>query len=177
MTFSRAGSEGGGTVGDIVLFEVAKQRYGLPVSHVREVLPLATITPLPGAPEGLMGLLRVRGSLLPVVDLRRRLGLSAARPALGQCIVVMMPEAGGVGLLVDGAYGITSGHSIPVQEAASTGAQLLNRVVLTSGEMVAVLDARAVIGLDLQGFLPAVAMSSGTTPQGVDSEPDASGAG
>ncbi|MHB8619624.1 MAG: chemotaxis protein CheW [Chloroflexota bacterium] len=142
--------------GDLLVFDVADQHYGLPVREVREVLPRASLTPLPGSPPGLIGLLRLRGALLPVVDLRQCLGLAATSPRIGQCIVVTSLDVADVGFLVDAARGI-----VPGGLGASSGAerpgrgQILREVAMTSGEVVAVLDARAALGAELEGFLPA----------------------
>lgn len=57
-------------------FEVAERRFALPLLHVREVLRAVAITPLPEAPAVIEGIIDVRGRLVPVVDVRSRLGLS-----------------------------------------------------------------------------------------------------
>ena len=58
-----------------VSFELAGQRYALPILDVQEVLNIAMIEPVPGAPEGVLGVLNLRGSIVTVLDLRHRLGL------------------------------------------------------------------------------------------------------
>jgi purine-binding chemotaxis protein CheW len=62
---------------DVLVFEVAGQRYGLFAREVREVLRAAAITSLPEAPAVVEGILNVRGAVLPVYDLRARFGLPA----------------------------------------------------------------------------------------------------
>jgi purine-binding chemotaxis protein CheW len=60
---------------DIVVFEAGGQRYGLPAADVREVLRAAALTPLPGAPAVIEGVLNVRGAIVTVLDLRARFRL------------------------------------------------------------------------------------------------------
>ena len=60
---------------EFLIFEVAGQRHGLPLSYVREVLQAVTVTALPGAPAYVEGVINVRGSVFPVIDLRAQLGL------------------------------------------------------------------------------------------------------
>lgn len=60
---------------EILLCEVAARRFGLPCSAIRELLPAVAITPLPGAPAFVDGVINVRGSLIPVYDLAARFGL------------------------------------------------------------------------------------------------------
>lgn len=59
----------------LVVFAVGDLRCALPVSAVREILPAATVVPLPGAPALISGALDLRGAVLPVVSMRRKLGL------------------------------------------------------------------------------------------------------
>jgi purine-binding chemotaxis protein CheW len=63
-----------------LLFEAASQTFALPAHEVRQVLRMAAVTPVPGAPAALRGVLDVRGTLVPVVDVRVRLGLPSRPP-------------------------------------------------------------------------------------------------
>jgi purine-binding chemotaxis protein CheW len=60
----------------MVVFRAGEARCGLPVAAVAEILPAAAVTALPGAPPVVLGALDVRGEVLPVVSLRRKLGLA-----------------------------------------------------------------------------------------------------
>ena len=69
---------------DLLVFRLAGEQYALPVPDVAEVVPRASLTRLPGAPDGILGMLRLRGALLPVVDLRTRLGLPPVTSRVSQ---------------------------------------------------------------------------------------------
>lgn len=87
----------------VVAVTLAGDAYGLPAAAVRRVMPAPDVlTRVPGAPDDLAGILSLRDGVLPVLDLRRRLGLPAAASAGRRLVVV---EAGGAraGLLIDGA--------------------------------------------------------------------------
>ena len=60
---------------DILIFELDKHRYGLPLSDVQEVLHAVTIAPLPKAPTIVEGVINVRGTVIPVLNIRKRFGL------------------------------------------------------------------------------------------------------
>lgn len=64
---------------EIVVFAVGERRVGVPASVVRELIRAVAVTYLPGAPRGVDGVIDVRGTLVPVVDLSERLGI-AVRP-------------------------------------------------------------------------------------------------
>lgn len=60
---------------EILIFEIAASRYGVPAAKVRELLRAVSVTPLPNAPRFVEGIINVRGELIPVVDLAARFGL------------------------------------------------------------------------------------------------------
>ena len=62
---------------DVVTFTIDDRRLALRSAAVQEVLRAVAITPLPGAPTAIEGIIDVRGAIVPVYDLRRRLGLPA----------------------------------------------------------------------------------------------------
>lgn len=60
---------------EIVEFMLAHERYGIESSYVREVYPIKDITPLPGVPSFVLGLINMRGHILSVIDLKKFFGL------------------------------------------------------------------------------------------------------
>jgi len=60
---------------EIVVFAVGERTVGVPASTVREILRAVAFTPLLGAPAGVDGVIDLRGTLVPVIDLSARLGL------------------------------------------------------------------------------------------------------
>ena len=60
---------------EVLLFELNQQRYALPLSGVMELTRACAVQALPKAPELVLGVLNLRGVVVPVVDLRRRLAL------------------------------------------------------------------------------------------------------
>src|SRR5712691_7666095 len=141
---------------DLLVFSLGKQYFALPVGQVSTVVPRATLTPLPGAPADLIGLLRLRGALCPVIDIRARLGLSMAEAHIGECIVVMHTAAFGIGLLVEGIEGVVAPPNDPVDKQTPVEVdRLIRGVVEVAGQVVALLDAEAVVGNDVRTYLAA----------------------
>jgi purine-binding chemotaxis protein CheW len=141
---------------DLLVFNLGQQQFALPVGQVSSVVPRATLTPLPGAPADLIGLLRLRGALCPVIDIRARLGVSAAAPHIGECIVVLHTTTFRLGLLVDGIEDVVAA-AMGTHETSVTGDRLIRGVLEVSGQVVAVLDAEAAVGNDVRAYLAATA--------------------
>jgi purine-binding chemotaxis protein CheW len=85
-----------------VTFALAGESFGLPVTHVQEILRVAGITRVPHAPHPVRGVTNMRGKVLPVVDLRVRLGLSEKEIDDHARILVVSSKGRYLGLLVDG---------------------------------------------------------------------------
>jgi purine-binding chemotaxis protein CheW len=88
-------------VTQFVVFRIAGSEYGLPVGNVGEILRMVAIAPVPEAPEWLPGVINLRGRVIPVIDLRTRLGLP--REPVGLNTPIIVAETGGqmVGLVAD----------------------------------------------------------------------------
>lgn len=142
--------------GDLVVFEVAGHRYALPVTRVHEIAPRAALTPLPGAPAALAGVLRLRGGLLPIVDLRVRLGRPAVAPRISHRIVVALVGRSGVGFLVDAVHGLVTLAAGTDQESVDS-TQLICRIVETADGVLTVLNAGAAVGAEVAAFYAGIA--------------------
>jgi purine-binding chemotaxis protein CheW len=84
----------------IVNFTVDNINYGVPVEQVREVRDMQSVTPVPGAPSYVEGVTNLRGQIITVFDLRKRLGLPEKKGA-GEKILVIDLDKSAVGVVVD----------------------------------------------------------------------------
>lgn len=101
-----AGSRGRGAAEAVeertfVSFRLDREEFGLPVASVREVLRVGELTRVPQAPPHIRGVTNVRGSILPVVEVRTRIGLAPLDPGPAARIVVLEVGERALGLLVD----------------------------------------------------------------------------
>lgn len=86
---------------EYVIFELAGEHYAVDVSPVEEILRMAEITEVPHAPSFVEGIMNFRGNVMAVIDLRRRLGLSASEHTKNTRIMAVSLEAATVGMIVD----------------------------------------------------------------------------
>jgi chemotaxis-related protein WspB len=73
----------------VLLFEVARQRYGLDVSQIIEVVPAVRLRPIPGVPPYVAGIMQYRGALAPVLDVSRLLCGTPAAPRFSTRLVMV----------------------------------------------------------------------------------------
>ena len=102
-------AEGTGEVGagwEVLEFVLGGERYGVELGCVREVFSVREITPVPGVPDFVVGILNVRGQVVVVVDLRKFFGLP--KVGISDLNKVLFVAAGGreMGWLADGIMGV-----------------------------------------------------------------------
>ena len=86
----------------LIVFGISGQHYGMNVSEVAEVIRMVAIDDMPGSPDWMLGLVNLRGTVLPIVDLRCRLGIEAEPIGLTTPIIVTRDKGlGRIGLIVD----------------------------------------------------------------------------
>lgn len=91
-----------------VVFSLDDQHYGLDIMSVREIRMMQQITYLPGAPAYVSGVINLRGSIVPVCDLRARFNAGKTAVSPGHAIVIVSIDNRAIGLLVDEVLDILS---------------------------------------------------------------------
>jgi purine-binding chemotaxis protein CheW len=86
---------------DILIFSLEKQQYGLRLDNVREIVRAVAVTPLPGAPPAIAGIISIRGTIVPVFDLRVRFGLPARQLGPSEHFIVAVAQSRTAALRVD----------------------------------------------------------------------------
>jgi purine-binding chemotaxis protein CheW len=87
--------------GQWATFFLAKEQFAVPVEDVQEVMLSQPLTPVPLAPEMIVGLLNLRGAIMPAIDLRTRLGFERVPPNASQKLLVLKTNEGLVSIVVD----------------------------------------------------------------------------
>lgn len=85
----------------LVVFELGDESYGVDISRVQDINRMQEITEIPHAPESVVGVINLRGRVIPVIDLRKRFGLPAAPNTKDTRIVVVHMEHNLIGMIVD----------------------------------------------------------------------------
>ena len=87
--------------GQWATFFLAREQFAVPVEDVQEVLLSQPLTPVPLAPAQIVGLLNLRGAVMPAIDLRTRLGFEHRAASEGQKFLVLKTNEGLVTIVVD----------------------------------------------------------------------------
>jgi Chemotaxis signal transduction protein len=107
---------------ELIAFRIGDQEFSVNIMSVREIRGWTPATPIPHAPDYVMGVINLRGAVLPIVDLAKRLGMKPAEPTARHVIIVAQVRTRVIGLLVDAVSDIltvTDENIQPVPEVSS----------------------------------------------------------
>jgi purine-binding chemotaxis protein CheW len=128
----------------LVSFALDREEYGIPVTQVREVIRVAEITRVPQAPAHVRGVANLRGRILPVVELRSRLGLEPAVLTPRSRILVVEVGDRVLGLLVDAVLQVAKvpleSVAPPPEEVLSADSDYLSGVARWNGRLIILLE-------------------------------------
>lgn len=104
-----------------VTFRLGNETYGLNVMQVREVLRYTEISPVPGAPSYVIGIINLRGNVVTVIDTRERFGLQTTEVTDDTRIVILESDNQVVGILVDSVAEVVYLKASEIETAPNVG--------------------------------------------------------
>lgn len=134
---------------ELLSFRLGAEEYAVMVDEVREVLKRRELTEVPNTPEHILGVMSLRGTMLTVIDLGRRLGLAPAVQDERTRIIVVSSDEEDVGLLVDrvtGVLKVLADAIKPPPENVEQGAEFLRGIVRKDDRLVILLDLVKAVG-------------------------------
>jgi purine-binding chemotaxis protein CheW len=135
---------------EMLSFRLGSEEYVLPVEDVREVLKSRELTIIPNSPLHVLGVTSIRGAVLPVIDLGRRLGLPPAVRDEKARIIIISPDDEEAGILVDRVTGVVrlSPDAIrPAPETVEQGAEFLKGIARKDDRLYILLDLHKAVGV------------------------------
>ncbi len=147
---SGAAARGGAVaLSELLAFWVADEEYAVPIVEVQEIIKVPTITSVPRVAPAVLGITSLRGTIVPVVDLRQLLGLEAAAPTRAARILVVRGDDDPVGFLVDRVSSVVRLGAEAIEPVPRTmqreALQLLAGVGKEGERMLILLELAAVL--------------------------------
>lgn len=126
----------------LVLLTVDGQTYALHLEAVDRILRMVQITPLPGAPFAVKGVINVQGELVPVVSIRKRLGLAPRGVGVSDSLVVARARTRRIAIIAESVLGVVERPADAVVSAGdiARGIQPIEGVLKTSDGLVLIHD-------------------------------------
>ncbi len=142
-------SEATGTM-QIVTFNLAEEIYGIEITKVREIILMCDITRVPQTPHYVKGLINLRSTVIPVIDLRTRFGLPDDNQTTDSRIMVINVGTKTLGIVVDAVDEVlriaTDQIAPPPPTVASLGNEYLNGLVKLDTQLLILLNIDKILG-------------------------------
>ena len=136
----------------LVIFQLANELYGVNIHSVESIIKLQTITPVPHAPEFVEGVTNLRGSVLPIIDLRKRFNLNLREETTDTRIVVLDVEGKQVGMVVDGVKEVLTIQEEAVEPpspiVSGIDSSFITGIAKVEDDLIILLDLGKVLSAD-----------------------------
>jgi purine-binding chemotaxis protein CheW len=119
-------------------FKLGDETFALDVAEVREILDFTTVTKVPRTPSFMRGVINLRGSVVPVMDLRLKFGMSATQQTVDSCIIVVEMTMEGdsivIGVLADAVQEVIDLEPEQIEPPPRIGTKLNTDFILGMGK-------------------------------------------
>ena len=119
-------------------FKLGEETFALDVAEVREILDFTSVTKVPRTPSFMRGVINLRGSVVPVMDLRLKFGMSATEQTVNSCIIVVEMSMEGdqvvIGVLADAVQEVIDMEPEQIEPAPRIGSKLNMEFILGMGK-------------------------------------------
>lgn len=134
----------------LVVFVIDGQRYALNVSAVERILPMVAAAPLPKCPAVVLGVINLHGTVVPVIDVRRRFGLLPRDYGLSARLLVARTSRRALALAVDAVLGVTEvvAEAVTRPEVVFPGIAHVAGIVALSDGLLFIHDLDTFLSLD-----------------------------
>jgi purine-binding chemotaxis protein CheW len=130
-------------------FELGQEEYGVPILNVQEIKGYAPVTPIPNTPAWVRGVMNLRGTIVPVIDLRLRLGMPATDYGTFTVIIVLAVGTKVVGAIVDAVSDVRTISDADIQTppelAVGPDLRFIDGIARAADKLVILLDVDALL--------------------------------
>jgi len=135
-----------------VVFQLEDELYGVDILQVRGIEKMLPLTRVPNAPSFVKGVCNLRGSVIPVIDLKKRLGLQPNRDDSNAKIIIVNVGKQTVGMTIDAAADVVSLDSGDVEPSPSLSsgidAEFISGVAKINNRLLIILDMERILTVD-----------------------------
>jgi len=158
----------GGVLRKVLTFSLGSEVYGLDILRLKEIRGWSPVTRLPHTPGYLLGVLNLRGVVVPVIDLRLRFGLAVTQVTpLTVIMVLSLPSAAGqreCGIVVDSVRDVVDIDTRNIRPAPAisgeTGSEFIEGIATVDEQMLILVDAQRLASSDSSSSSPSAARAA-----------------
>ncbi|PLX80982.1 MAG: chemotaxis protein CheW [Desulfuromonas sp.] len=123
----------------LLTFKLGDELFGIDVSKAREVLDFSEVTHVPQMPSYMLGVINLRGSVVPVINLRSKFGMKVSEQTIDTCIIVMEVDVDGelivIGALADAVQEVLDLNASQIEPPPKIGTRLNTEFIKGMGNI------------------------------------------
>jgi len=135
---------------EFVTFNAGDQVFCIKITQIREIRRWAPVTALPHTPPDVLGVMNLRGAVIPIIDLSARFGFGPTEPRERNVVIIAIHGDSSVGMLVQSVSEILSIAQDQVQDTSevrtSASSNYITGIISSDDTMIRVIDLGAVLG-------------------------------
>lgn len=155
----------------ILTFSLSGELFGVEILRVREIITYESVTRLPGAPKAVRGVINLRGSVVPVVDLGSRFGFGENPVTNRTCVVIVETESDGeknvMGVIADAVNDVLAFKPDEIENPPGFGTRVGTDCLIGMGK----IGKQFVLILDIKRILESISAAVGADSNGTGSQP------
>jgi purine-binding chemotaxis protein CheW len=136
-------------VRELLTFTLGEESYGIDILMVQEIRGYETVTRIANTPDFIKGVINLRGHIVPIVDLRLKLGLGEAKYDTGTVVIILNVLKRVVGVVVDSVSDVITIPASSVKPAPEFGSVLGTQYILG----LATIESGMLIVIDIEGLV------------------------
>ncbi len=133
----------------LILFNLGKGNYGIPIENVFEIKKMEEITVVPKAPKFIEGVINLRGNVIPVVDLRKRFGMEKIDYSKKTKIIIVEIGKRQFGLIVDSVAEVVTLSNDQIEQSLPTvsglKAEFINGIGKLNDKLIIILEISRIL--------------------------------
>ncbi|MCT4642988.1 MAG: chemotaxis protein CheW [Bacteriovoracaceae bacterium] len=133
-------------------FKLGKEKYAIPLLSVKEVIPPPSTTPLPNSPSYYIGIMNLRGQIISILDLRKKLSIISKQDEAEQAVIIIEIEGVGIGVVVDSIHRVLNISEQSVSEVPEVSSQVnakyIEGVYQGENDLTILLDLVSVLNIN-----------------------------
>jgi purine-binding chemotaxis protein CheW len=135
----------------LVVFKLATEEYAIDIGHVSEIRKMLAITRVPKTPEYYLGVMNLRGSVLPVIDLKQRLNLPGTKKTEDSRIIILRVDEISFGVTVDAVSEVSIIDKTDIEPPSSVDTNVESKFIAGVGKhnnrLLIMLNVKEIVGL------------------------------
>lgn len=129
-------------------FILDSEVYGVDILSVKEIIGIQKIVSVPRMPDYVKGIMNLRGTIIPVIDLRLKLGMQSVEPTTETAIIILIINEMPIGFVVDGVKDVSAIDKESMSEAPNFGSKVNSSFIKSMANLkegvVMILDAKII---------------------------------